>query len=253
MNVKLCAGAALLLGLLKASQGSELLQNGNFETGGTAGWTIHDRGAGSFLITPVGGIPSRSANVDGPYQTAPNPAGGSSFIVSDTDGAGAHLLYQPFVIPAGGGSVQLHFQMFENNYGGIQVVAPEGLDQLSAGANQHSRIDIMSAASMALDPFDTGAGVLQNLHFGAPGTTKGQPNSYSDYHFDISDVTATPGVYFLRFGEVDNQLVFNMGIDNVSIDFSAVPEPGSSVLLVLGGVLIFATRRFMTLSGESKR
>jgi hypothetical protein len=243
MTGKLCSGAALLLGLLSTSQAGELLQNGNFETGDTAGWTLGDRGSGSFIITPVGGIPANSANVDGPYQTAANPAGGSFFIVSDTCCAGAHVLYQPFVIPSGGGSVQLNFQMFENNYGGSQVVAPEGLTQDSAGANQHSRIDIMSAASMALDPFDTGAGVLKNLHFGAPGTSKENPNPYSDFHFDISDVAATPGLYFLRFGEVDNQLVFNMGIDNVSIDFSPVPEPGALVLLALGGACVLGWRR----------
>jgi PEP-CTERM motif len=44
------------------------------------------------------------------------------------------------------------------------------------------------------------------------------------------------GTFQLRFAEADNQLFFQLGVDRVSVDFTAVPEPGT-VTLLLGGLL----------------
>jgi hypothetical protein len=43
------------------------------------------------------------------------------------------------------------------------------------------------------------------------------------------------GTFQIRFGEVDNQLFFQQGVDNVSISTpTAVPEPTSLALLGIG-------------------
>ena len=49
------------------------------------------------------------------------------------------------------------------------------------------------------------------------------------------------GTFVLRFAEVDNQLFFNQGVDNVSIE--VVPAPASAMLGLIGITLIARTRR----------
>ena len=56
-----------------------------------------------------------------------------------------------------------------------------------------------------------------------------------------------PAPFELRFAEVDNQNFFNLGVDNVSVSFTAagVPEPGDITLSALGlcALLWFLRRR----------
>lgn len=107
--------------------------------------------------------------------------------------------------------------------------------------NQCTRVDILSAGATA---FDTGAGVLMNLYKTA---TLSGPNPYVAYSFDLTGLGA--GTFQLRFGEVDNQLFFQQGVDNVSIvaNTSAVPEPSSLLLLGTGllGLVNGARRKWL--------
>jgi PEP-CTERM motif len=210
----------------------ELLTNGNFETGTLAGWAVTDQagGTGSWFNS----VPSTATPISG-NATASNLFGGSFYAVSDQTGPGAHALTQSFVVAPGATSVFLSFQMFVNNWNPTTIIDPVGLD-FTVSPNQHGRVDLLTAGATA---FDTGAGVLSNIYIGAD--TGELPHPWLDYLYDITALVGGGGTFQIRFAEVDNQLFFNMGVDNVSIvaDFAQVPEPDVLALLglaALGGV-----------------
>jgi hypothetical protein len=221
-----------------------LINNGGFETGDFTGWTVTNQadGAGTFIVTGASTTPSG-------FGTA-GPAGGSSYAVSDF-GPGAHALSQAFTVPGPALSVILSFNMFVNDWSGVgPIVDPSGLDFAPGGGfpfvpNQHARVDILSAGASA---FDTGAGVLQNLFLGVDPSIS-NPNPYASYVFNITGTVGAGGTFVLRFAEVDNQFFLNLGVDNVSINFAPVPEPGTLLLLgsgVLGlGIRVRRRRRHL--------
>jgi hypothetical protein len=211
------------LGITQSAKATNLIQNGDFETGTFADWTVVDQagGSGSWFIsnpganTPISGMP-----------TAANGSGGNFYAVTDQPGPGCHVLLQSFTLAPGHGNVSLSFQMFVNNWnGGAPIINPAGLDY-TAFPNEHGRVDILSSSAGA---FDTGAGVVENLYIGSDPSA---PNPYLTYTFDLSNLAA--GTYQLRFAEVDNQFFFNEGVDNVSL---SVPDSGTTVVL-LGAALM---------------
>ena len=202
----------------------ELIVNGGFETGDFTGWTVtHAEPANitgsvyvsSALVTPV----SNHATV--------GPASGTYYAVSDQNGHGVRLITQTFTVP-GPLSVMLSFDMFVNDQDAGPFINPAGLDY-TAMPNQHARVDLLTAGA---SPYDTGAGVLANFYLGID--PRPNPNPYTHYVFDITPFVGGGGTYQLRFAEVDNQLFFNQGVDNVSV-LAEVPEPAT--LLLLGAVL----------------
>src|SRR5262249_26296937 len=206
------------LSTTQSAKAAQLITNGNFETGNFAGWTEFDQagGSGSFFISNPGANTPLSD-----FLTAANPSGGRYYAVSDQFGPGCHALLQSFTIPNGASNVVLSFQMFVNNQFGAPIVNPAGLDY-TASPNEHGRVDILSSSAT---PFDTGAGVVENLYLGSdPGLN---PNPYTSYSFNLSNLA--PGTYQLRFAEVDNQFFFNEGVDIVSIN---TPDSGRTVVLL---------------------
>jgi len=208
----------------------ELITNGGFETGDFNGWNAVDQLGSSgtlfvendtiFFPLPLSGLPTVG------------PANGNWYAVSDQFGPGAYSLFQSFTVPANSNQVMLNFNMFVNNWAGITIIDPAGLD-FNTDANQHARVDILTASAA---PFSTAPGdVVTNLYL---GTQEGNlPNPYIAYNFDLTS-TLTPGqTYLLRFAEVDNQSFLNLGVDDVSIlassDNHVVPEPASTLASVL--------------------
>lgn len=224
----LFTAAALLLAGSATAAPIQLITNGDFEIGTLAGWTATDLagGSGSFFIDDNNGTTPLSG------QSTVGPAGGNFYAVSDQTGPGTHALEQSFTVPVGATSVVLGFLMFMNDWDSGPIVNAAGLDH-TAGANQHARVDIMSALAPS---FSTAVGdIVANLV--APGVDAGaDPHAYTAYLFDISALVLPGNTYKLRFAEVDNQFFFNQGVDDVSIlaDVGSVPEPGTLALLGLG-------------------
>jgi len=163
-------------------------------------------------------------------------ANGLWYAVSDQGGPGTHSLMQAFNVDPSA-SVILAFDMFANDSDGGPFVNPAGLDHTFA-PNQHVRVDILAAGSGA---FDTGAAVLGNFYLGVDAGP--DPHGFTHYSFDITGLVGGGGNYILRFAEVDNQLFLNMGVDNVSIQADAVPEP-ATLLLLGSGLAAVARRKF---------
>ena len=203
-----CIGIALTM-LNSVTLAQELISNGDFENGLNEWQVIVQEGSNGtdFFLATAGDLTPISG-----YPTANNPLGGNHYVVTDQYGPGAIALIQPVNIPPGITSVTLSFQMFVNDQSGMgPLVHPAGLN-FNAEPNQHARVDILNEGANA---FSTDNAVLQNLYLGIDGEQT--PYDYTNYLFDITDIVMVPGTYNLRFAEVDNQLWFNLGIDNVSM------------------------------------
>jgi hypothetical protein len=214
--------------------GSQLVTNGGFETGSLAGWTATLQAGSAGNLFALGGsmMPLSGMSTVG-------PASGSFYAVSDQSAPGTFALIQPFTVSGPVSDVVLSFSLFANSYGGV-FVNPAGLDWTVPAANQFARVDILSAGA---SPFDTGSGVLMNFYLGADSGPN--PHPYTNYSFDITSLVGAGGTFQLRFAEVNNIDVFNLGVDNVSIvtTVGGVPEPSSIVLAAMGIVGLFLARR----------
>ncbi len=225
--------AALLLSALATVgvgpvHSAELIANGGFESG-LSGWTTVDLlgSDGTFqlqsgLASPVNSVP------------VPAPPGGSFAAMSDAQGPGSHVLYQDIFIPVGFTEAELRFDLYLGNRADdFFIPDPDSLDFSIAAFNQQARVDILLAGA---DPFSTDAGdILMNLYRTLPGDAP--VSSYTTIVADLSSLVSSLGgqTIRLRFAETDNVDLFQLGVDNVSLN--AIPEP-SSLLLAAVGVLV---------------
>jgi hypothetical protein len=226
---------AAIIGLAAVSSAHAVpaIANGGFESGFTS-WTIADQvgSDGTFFIqsgtsSPVNGFP------------VPAPPGGTNAAMTDAQGPGSHVLYQDFVVTPG--AATLSFALFIGNRADQFVTADPatvGLDFSTPALNQQARVDIMIAGT---DPFSI-ADVLLNLYQTNPDDLL--VSGYTLYTVDVSALFAAHvgETLRLRFAETDNLFIFQLGVDNVSIDPTNVPEPASPLLLGAGLAALLASR-----------
>jgi len=232
----LACAAWLALAATSLAQAATIV-NGGFETGFTSWVRVDQVGSdGTFflqsgLASPVNGDP------------VPAPPAGTTAAMSDGAGPGAHVLYQDFV--ASPGSQTLSFDLFVGNRAD-RFATPASLDfalTSQNGAqtlNQQVRVDLLRAGA---NPFSVAAAdVLLSLYASQVGDSL-----VSGYRTFASDVGAVLGAHSgellrLRFAETDNLAQLQLGVDNVAIGISAIPEPASTALLAVGMAALFARR-----------
>lgn len=225
---------------------TELIQNGGFEADAVdtfepSGWAIFESSATGAVSATSSAVSPASG-----YAMA-EPVSGSYIGVIDAYSIGAYTLSQQFSTAAVTSAI-LSFDLFINDQtaDGIAYIDRTGLDFSTEGeyrANQHVRIDLMSAGA---DPLDTGAGVLRTFYLGgANGRGFGDnPNGFVSYQFDLGSDLALGGDFTLRFAAVANVGAMQVGLDNVSLSVTAVPEPGTYALMLAGlGVVGAIARR----------
>lgn len=245
---KHAAIAAALIGMIQATSSAhalELISNGSFEADGTETFDpSHWQVAGDGFIGGVVVTSATSSPVSG-YATV-GAAQGDFYALIDAAQPSRNALIQQFVAPAVS-QATLSFRLFGNDQGdGVVHIDNTGLDHTTAGfdrPNQHMRVDLLSADAGA---FDTGAGVLRSFYVGGPnGRGFGDhPNGYSAFSFDVTDLLASGGTYQLRFSNVANLAALQTGVDAVSLDVTAVPEPATWALTFAGlGLLTLVARR----------
>ena len=187
---------------------TELLTNGDFETGDLTGWTA------AYMPGAAGSISVLAANV-APLSgsTTAGPGEGAYYALVDQNENFAGALFQLFTVPDGDDAITLTFDMFVLDLSGDGPIDAGVIAYSAVSDNQHTRVDILSAAA---GTFDTGAGVILNLYLDVDGDMPVLP--YIPYTFDLSSDLAAGQTYMLRFAESSNYgFYMNTGIDNVSI------------------------------------
>ncbi len=208
----LCAVAVLSAA---GAHASDLIVNGGFETGAFSPWTETDQagGSGSFFVqqygqgTPLNGFP-----------TPTQATGGIFFASTDQGGPGSHTISQDFSA-TGVGTYTLSFDAYVTDQSG-QAPVGVGLDYHTI-PNQHSEVNLNGV----------------QVYYGAftPG--------WQTYTFDVS-ANVVAGLNTLSFSEVDNQLFYNQGVDNVSLTGAGgVPEPATWAMMLVGFAAAGATLR----------
>lgn len=194
---------------------TELVTNGDFETGTFAGWTNTGLGSG-FGYTINDGTPDPA----GPG-TPLGPIGGSFDAFSSQTGPAQNILSQIISLPNLFSSMTLSWDDRIRNFGGV-----------FSDPNQELRVSLFTAG-----------GVLIGTVFSTdPGDALSQigPNSRS---FDVTGLLspyAGQNVE-LRLDQQDNLGFFNATFDNVSLTY--VPEPAALGLMGLGLLGLGVMRR----------
>jgi hypothetical protein len=178
---------------------TNLITNGNFETGNFNGWTVSTQGLNGWQIN--------NGTVDPASPATPLPAISGSFdALSNTTAPGTRFLYQTFTVPAVVAQATLSWSDRIQNFAST-----------FAHPGQEFRVLIT----------DTAGNVLQTVYSTNPGDPVSQvgPNGRS------FDVTALLQAHLgqtlrLRFEEQDSQTYMNVNLDNISLTVnSTLPVP----------------------------
>jgi hypothetical protein len=251
MSIKQWSLAWLLVGSAfsaSSTMADELIVNGGFETAGVdeydiQGWNVEEAGAlGSVLLENDGVTNASGRNTVG-------VASGLNYALLDAFSLSNQALLQTFTTGAASAAT-LSFSMFVNNQSAAgTAINSEGLDYTTGGLfepNQHVRVDLLN---LGTDVFTTNAGdIAQTFYLGGSNGSSmiggDIANPYINYSFDITPLLATGGTYTLRFASVANEGQMQLGVDNVSLLITPVPEADTYAMLLAGlGVMGFVVRR----------
>lgn len=219
---RLAVVAALSMAAYGAHASANLLTNGGFETGDYTGWSVNTQ-AGSNGALQVAANNGGTSPISG-FAYAANATGGNWFSITDQGGPGSYALTQSFTL-ATASTVTISFQMFANNQAGATF--NNGRD-FGTSPNQNAEVDLLVGGASAFT--DASSDIVSTL-YGPGADTAANPNPWTSFS---STLALAAGTYQLRFAETDNQLFFQQGVDNVSVTTSAVPEPGSTMLMLAG-------------------
>lgn len=185
-----------------------LIENGGFETGTFAGWTVVDVAGGDTVGFRV--INDTLTPVSNHVVLAPPES--TYAAITDQNGEGTHLLYQDVSLPEGR-TATLRATIYLQNEAPDYVIAPTAGLAFDSEPNQQFRVDVMNPAA---DVTDVGAGVLLNVY----RTDPGDPLA-SGYIQLTADLTPFAGqTVRIRFAEVDNQNWLHAGVDAVDVEVS---------------------------------
>jgi len=220
------------------SMSAELIQNGGFESFGADVYNITSWNTAEEGI--LGSVLAQSGTVtDASVRNTVGVGSGSYYGLLDAAQISNQALFQTFTTGAVN-SATLNFQMFVNNQSanGTQINTA-GLDYTTGGsydANQHVRVDLLTAGAGAFST--SNADVLQSFYLGGSNGSNviggDVANPYINYSFDLSSLMSTGGTYTLRFASVANENQMQMGIDNVSLSVTPVPEIETYGMLLMG-------------------
>lgn len=237
--------AALVLGSAQASA-TQLIQNGGFEADAAGsyaptGWNVTETMAIGGVMVDNGTVSPASG-----WATT-GAASGSNYALLDSYWPGAFIMTQSFTTGAVS-SATLSFKMFVNdNSVAGNTYLNDSLDvqaAIDAGTPVNlARVDLLKSGAAA---DATGSDVVATIFYlgGATGPNfQDQSNSYGEFTYDLSGLLATGGNYTLRFATASSVGSMVMGVDNVSLQVTAVPEPESYAMLLAGLGLIGAISR----------
>jgi hypothetical protein len=235
-QLKTLLRAAALVGVLSSPAAGAFINNGGFESG-FSNWTrANQTGSEGAFALQTGAVSPVNA------EAVPLPPAGLFAAMTDAQGPGAHVLYQDFVAPTAVQSARLVFDLFIGNRAGT-FFSPNTLDFSTPALNQQARVDIMPGGASAFSL--NAADLLMNAFQTNPGDA-----AVSGYTHHSVDITSLLNSHLgsslrVRFAETDNVFTFQMGVDNVDIDLSAVPEPSSWALAPAALVMLlgFGARR----------
>jgi hypothetical protein len=215
---------------------SDLILNGGFENG-LSGWTAATQLGNAYdeISEPFAGYSPQGAGYVPPAVgfSVLDPYAGSFSALGDSNASSAYVLTQNFTLPSGTTSVVLSFWSYIFDWSGQSTVG-NGLafDQL----NQHVRVDILRNG---VDAYTTApADIVTSLFVGA---SSDPTVDWALSNYDLTASLQSGQSYILRFATVSSTFTITHGIDEVSLNVEAVPEP--AMLMAFGIPALFAIRR----------
>lgn len=229
---------------------AETLVNGGFEANvgltqspdPITGWNALEAG----LIGGVATLPDLTSPGSG--LSTVGAASGAQYALLDLSQPAYAVLYQTFAVPSLGiASGQLGYSLFATSFAGL---APPAL-ALDQGLNYESndpmltvRVDILKPGAdlLSMNSADIVSSFLPSVNYAGSNLA---PTAYSSYLYALTaaDFMADQS-YTVRFAAAANAGQLLVGIDDVSLNVTAVPEPATWALLVAGLALVGAgTRR----------
>ncbi|MCD4751383.1 MAG: PKD domain-containing protein, partial [Thermoanaerobaculales bacterium] len=207
MTVTLILLMAGVIGLGAGTVSAQIVNPG-FESGLT-GWTAIVNGD-AIPVTVASGSTSTSAG------TIPPSLTGDQYVYTSQNGPGRSFVYQGFTVQPGTNRIFFDIAVL-NGASSYYVPSPMSFDY-SGAANQQARFDILApgASYDTVNPSD----ILVTGFQTQPGDPLTSP--WQSYDIDVSTELApyTGQTVTLRFVQVDNQMYFNLAIDNLSVGAS---------------------------------